>query len=399
MYKKAFAGGTARLLATMMVAASLVLACAPAAHAIPWVEENSEGVSLAPQWTDLAYYWKIDSYNEQLSQSVSRVHTRMMAKNIGRSVQSGAIRVQSFLRATVSQGGGQVTTIAGPAVTNPGVNPMNEWVTSQFSEIYYPAAEVYCLGNAILRKPDLTNVTLNTGLYHAASVAFPIMSNDGEVALNAIAESDIELRADGRTYGSPYEGPDGEAIMPDMLRVVATNGQIGYVSMAEMDEGIMLGASTPEEETEAYVLIEDLKAQALKNAFAEYYGVDALSTEEALACATELAFENGERDSRLAATASSQVELASAIESGLISAEKASDLLGASAASANLRSGTSATSPAASGAEIVMPSSISIDEEAYGEILDRVRAETAIHLPVYAEDGFTIVGELVVHRF
>lgn len=47
----------------------------------------------------------------------------------------------------------------------------------------------------------------------------------------------------------------------------------------------------------------------------------------------------------------------------------------------------------------VTPDGIGIGEGAYAEILGQVRAETAIHLPVYAEDGQTVVGELIVYRF
>ena len=93
-------------------------------------------------------------------------------------------------------------------------------------------------------------------------------------ALIAVSdEADIQVNSAGQTYGVP-EGTDGEHItMPDLVRVEATNGKMGYVNYAEMNEI-----------ASDYILPDgrNVAAVAFQDALNEYYGVEVAGEAEGL---------------------------------------------------------------------------------------------------------------------
>lgn len=316
--------------------------------------------------------------------------------NVGRAVQSGAIRAQVFIKVYCTDifYPDRAVTYYGTAATNTEANAAgNKMISSIEKGIDYPQGAT-CLGNAIVRRPDLVMVTLKTSEYMVGTTGD--WGYNGEIVIQG--EPPVEVGADGLTYGAPYVGEDGLIAMPDMIYSEATNGEFGYVSSAMLDAAIVNYAETPEEEMAAIAAIDNQKAAALRSAFAEYYGADVLSFEDAMDCANQLVHEEGVEGSRATAIASASAALAEAVRLGEVTGERAVELLGTEAvASAAIPAGSQILGAGVIGG--LTASDVTISAAAYEAILDIARAQVAIHLPVYADDGTTIVGEVVIDRF
>ena len=209
----------------------------------------------------------------------------------------------------------------------------------------------------------------------------------------------VDVGPDGRTYGAPYVDDEGLTVMPDMILSEATNGEFGYVSYEMLEAAIVNYAQTPEEEIAAIAEIDNQKAEALRSAFAEYYGIDALSFEDALICANALVHEEGVEGSRAAAVSRASAALAEGIRSGSISEYRVAELTSPSLGVTAGERTSSVQQLETTRIESLTADDICISPASYDSILDIARAKVAIHLPVYAADGSTVIGEVVINRF
>lgn len=88
-----------------------------------------------------------------------------------------------------------------------------------------------------LKKPGAAiGVVLAVAAAFCLSFAFSLTAS-GEALFDE--SSDYFIGADGQSYGVPIEDDDGVIAMPDMVRVKATNGEIGYVSPDEMTSAFL----------------------------------------------------------------------------------------------------------------------------------------------------------------
>ena len=90
--------------------------------------------------------------------------------------------------------------------------------------------------HSALKKPGAAiGVVLAVAAAFCLSFAFCLTAS-GEALFDE--SSDYFIGADGQSYGVPIEGDGGVIAMPDMVRVKATNGEIGYVTeINERQEG------------------------------------------------------------------------------------------------------------------------------------------------------------------
>lgn len=201
---------------------------------------------------------------------------------------------------------------------------------------------------------------------------------------------------DGRLYGVPYTGEDGDLVIPDMVRVKLGEDQFGYVSYEELNAAT-LGSADLGEEREIY--LDDLMAQeagAFQQAFSEYYGIDALSYESALECASEVRFDGGRERARQFMESEVRDELAYAIRSGEMVNDKALDALGQDVSGLVTDEVQDGTATARGSVEA---NDVLIAEHAFDAIYDLALARLTVSVPVYAEDGMTIIGSSDFVRF
>lgn len=89
-----------------------------------------------------------------------------------------------------------------------------------------------------LKKPGAAiGVVLAVAAAFCLSFAFCLTAS-GEALFDE--SSDYFIGADGQSYGVPIEDDEGVIAMPDMVRVKATNGEIGYVSPDEMTSAFLI---------------------------------------------------------------------------------------------------------------------------------------------------------------
>lgn len=197
---------------------------------------------------------------------------------------------------------------------------------------------------------------------------------------------------DGLVYGVAYVDEDGNINIPDMHRVKMDDGGYGYVSEAELNLALFNYATTAEGRQDAIEDILDLEAQAFKQAFAEYFGIDALSIAAARECVCEMRYADGLNNALSAIEEDTRVELSAGIEGGTVSKEKAAGVVSASSAARS--SGLEASDLAGD----IEPEDISITPEVLAALHDIARPALAVTVPVYAEDGTTIIGERSFNR-
>lgn len=273
---------------------------------------------------------------------------------------------------------------------------------------------------------------------------------------NAFGSSEYELDPDsayvgddGLVYGVPYEGPDKTIVMPDMARVEATNGNFGYISVDQMYAAIIDYAETEEAKSDSIHNTAELKGEALSEAFSEYYGINSISSDEGYRLGKALCRENGRESAKGLMNDIASSDLAKAIVSGSIDKEKAASLLvdsvvdgsieksqvvsvACSLDSSRLRnivdsSGiqleASFVDDDADSVHAVESSLLALDDFEFAELIielkdesfitgDTVRIQSeafssiykiaqpkvAVYIPVYGEDGVTVVGEYRVDR-
>lgn len=252
------------------------------------------------------------------------------------------------------------------------------------------------------------------GLAMLAAIGFAVVGRSIAVS----DEADIQVNSAGQTYGVP-EGTDGDSItMPDLVRVEATNGKMGYVNYAEMNE--IAGN---------YVLPDgrDAAAAAFQDAINEYYGTEIASEEDGLQSYSIAAYYDPSLESDEVELGKLVSEpLAEAMRSGSLSKEKTVEIISDSLAAGTLsdaakaslveesagfvaaieggtafqRNGGAGVSEMLDGVSFagIEASDISMSERAYESIYLLAREKMSVSIPVYDEDGITVIGEYILNR-
>ena len=188
----------------------------------------------------------------------------------------------------------------------------------------------------------------------------------------------------GLLYGVPYTNDEGKTIMPDMGRVEATNGSIGYMAVDSIETAVFNGATTPSEQIEAAKQNAIDEAKAFRSAFAEYYGIDALSDAAAYQCIIDVRYEGGVADAISAMEQDTKDFMLEVINGDVAVLSDGGD----SMVEAHLESLTSSDSSG----------KYSISEEAFEEILNIAKRSMMVSVPVYSIEG-DVVGEYSFVRF
>ena len=176
-----------------------------------------------------------------------------------------------------------------------------------------------------------------------------------------------------------------------MLRISLDDGKTGYIPNDAMEQAALDNASTFDELEVVSRHIAENEVQAFQSAFAEYYGIDALSDEVALDCVEKIRLPNGDARAAQAMERGTAQVLANAANEGLVDKAKARGLSALN--EANLMPLTLNSDNYVLTAEDVM-----ISDRDFAAIMELVVPELEISIPAYAEDGKTIVGEFAFIR-
>lgn len=176
-------------------------------------------------------------------------------------------------------------------------------------------------------------------------------SNSGSIAEGSASASggrvdssnEFQVNSKGQTFGTIRERADGTVEQAELVRVEATNGQIGYISVIQMETAAMIGA----EHT------ADNAAKALCASAKERYGWDVIDFDEARDVVITATLGNGRERSfqAFAQYVGSRVGL-----------------------------------------------ELEVTEDDFQAIFDDARKAVAVTIPVYEEDGETVIGEYIVNR-
>ena len=355
----------------------------------------SAGTAFAATETFTSSYktWNVDptyrSYNTGaytlMGYYFCDVDSGMHITNTSRTVQSGAISSQAML--SIGRNG-TLYSDAGPVVTNTSSNSVLNYIRSNH---YYSLSTLRGESGAIawgrgqVRSADLT-------MNNVTSAQFSMVTLDASGHWTGLSTgNDFEIMSagfagwpegnfvdsDGLVYGVPYTDEDGNLVEPDMLRVMLDDESFGYVSLAEMDAMVFEGAATQEELDAVVARIEEAAANAYKNAFAQYYGIDVLSFDDALNCVSDLKTYGADM-ARERVENSTSAALAEGVKSGVVSEGRGSELTADSTVS------------------FAAPS-ISISEDAFCEIQSLAAPMMSISVPVYSDNG-TVIGQYPVCR-
>lgn len=274
---------------------------------------------------------------------------------------------------------------------------------------------------------SISNTKINIArgtLISAAMLAFAISlflfwPNDFAVS----EEPDIQTNQYGQTFGVPTPGNDGVLVFPDLVRTRAENGEMGYVDFDEMNDI----ATRSFEEAGAAPFIA-----AFQEATAEYYGVELLTAEQAETCveianyagnyseSDEVVFGKLLAEPLAAALKAGELDQGRARElvlgslrAGTIPEEMATRMIDESMKAASGFTGVATSSDAVAlceaalskGAVIpttqlqeIQSTNLFVSEEVYEEIYRSVQRKTCISIPVYAEDGKTVIGDFLLDR-
>ena len=189
----------------------------------------------------------------------------------------------------------------------------------------------------------------------AAIVAFCVCAN-----ASLASEPDSTKRGDevkmndkGQTFGTTYTNDDGTVGLTDLTRVQATNGEVGYLSVDEMETVCLAGAQTPDEQAALAVWIGDEGARGLVAASEAFYGREVIGFAEARDTVSIAKKANGAHNSYVAF---------------------------------------------AKYVEELTDGEVLVTEEDYRAIFDEAKKVVAVSVPVYLEDGETVIGEYIVDR-
>lgn len=179
----------------------------------------------------------------------------------------------------------------------------------------------------------------------------------------------------GLVYGVPYTDENGQTVMPDMGRVEAANGTVGYMAIDDIEAAVFNGAKTPDGQVKAAEQNARDEAKALRTAFAEYYGIDALSDAAAYQCIFDVRYEGGTESAKSKMERDASALLAEALDDGEV---------------AEARLGSLSNSG--------FTNSLTISDAAFEEILNLAKENMKVSVLVYSVEG-TVVGEYSFVRF
>ena len=185
-------------------------------------------------------------------------------------------------------------------------------------------------------------------------------------------------------YGVPYADAEGKMVMPDMGRVEATNGNIGYMAVDSIETAVFNGAKSPSEQIEAAKQNAIDEAKAFRSAFAEYYGIDALSDAAAYQCIIDVRYEGGVENAISAIEQDTKEFMLEVIRGDVAVLSSDED----DTVSNHLES-LIGSNPSGE---------YEISEEAFEEILDIAKQSMMVSVPVYSVEG-DVIGEYSFVRF
>lgn len=235
-----------------------------------------------------------------------------------------------------------------------------------------------------LKKPGAAiGVVLAVAAAFCLSFAFCLTAS-GEALFDE--SSDYFIGADGQSYGVPIEDDEGVIAMPDMVRVKATNGEIGYVSPDEMTSAFFEGAVEQDEIETVLASLADKKARALTNAANQRFGFEVLTYDEAYEIGNLLVQANGMLNAKDAMQGVASRRIAVALEEGVISSAKANEIA------------TMSMDAEDNSGELLLSGGFTISEQLFASIYKEAQKDVSVEVPVYASDGSTIVGVYEVDR-
>lgn len=239
----------------------------------------------------------------------------------------------------------------------------------------------------------------------------------------------------GMTYGSLYDAQVTDSEPPDLVRAIASNGETGYFYYDEYQEIVGQDAAlSAEEVAQREAAKHERIAESFKQMAAAYFGADMLSGTRLAQYFAGMAREGGTEDAlaSLNADVSGAVQAnltdsgdaivpggtsddaLSHVKSALVESEIA--LLAEAAAHGGAIDGAILASPDGLFADRENVSSLRVDpradhvrqqvesrgvdslmgEEAFAALYDAAAQTAKVSLTVYASDGETVVGEILI---
>ena len=376
------ARGQKRVHFVVAMLSAVLLAATPLTAYAYQVYKDSQGYRV---WdVDPRYHSWNDGGYDQWGYNLAMCYSNMYIANVSREVQSGAIISQAGL----TRGYGGVNTVDwGPVVINHSANPVKKAVVSSHSMELKPfgaGASAWGYGkvrDCYLNMHEVNSVDI---FLLRLETTGPIVGLDNEDAFS----SDFYVGSDGRTYGVPHADENGFVIMPDMARVDMGEGKTGYIDVKNMQRAALDYAETDEELEQATDELFELEADAFQAAFAEYYGVDGLSDEVAEQCVIRIRCENGQDAARTVMEEGTREALSGAIRNGSMPRERVMELTG-QAEPLESRYNNFGEIPSYA---------VSLSDDAFEAVYALARPVMAFDVPVYAEDGVTVVGSYSIDR-
>lgn len=342
-------------------------------------------------------FWNVNptyqSYNagafDQMGYYFADCHSWMHIMNSSQNVPAGSIMSQAGM--SVGNMWGTLTMEWGDAVTNTEQNSVLRNVSAyKYRGLNYTeGASAWGYGKIRSNDGSITEVT-SSEIFLIVLTDPGIMSlGEGESSKGSLWRPDKDnfVGDDGLVYGVPYSNASGETVMPDMGRVIATNGEVGYIDIGSMETAVYNGATTAEGRAQAVADNINLEAHAFQQAFLEYFGIDSLSYDAAVECAKEIRYEDGKASARTAIQNDTREDLALAISEGSVADQRALSVLEDGVSFVSVEDvGQSALGN-------VAPNEIMITDDVLDEIYKLARPQLMVSVPVYASDRMTILGE------
>ncbi|WP_172136171.1 hypothetical protein [Adlercreutzia sp. ZJ473] len=310
-------------------------------------------------------YWYVSptytSYNtgayNQMGYYSADCYSFMNIACTSQAASSGSITSQAGI--TVGNALGTETMHWGTAVTNWGGSSKGSYVQGSLSHTINYSEGAAAWGYGTVKSNSSASYEVTSSNIFLLTLTDPGIMSAGEDTGTNAAEWTPGMHnfvgEDGLVYGVPYTNENGETVMPDMGRVEASNSEIGYIVIADMDDVIYNGAVTDEDRLQAIEENAKMEAAALKEAFEEYYGIDALDYESALECVMSIRYKDGK---------------AAAVD---------------------------AMSEGAKASSLGQADGINVLEDDFDAIFELARPSMMVSMPVYSEDG-SVVGEFSFER-
>lgn len=294
--------------------------------------------------------------------------------------------------------GGEYTEWGDAALNLNGSGPY-EWITSSHTKhvTHTPSLPagiigVSCWGDGWVVTYDGTSRAINT--YYGLVLTTDQDGNyiGGDTVMRSTGSQEPSWTpgasnfrgSDGLLYGVPCTNDSGEIVVPDMCRVKLADGTAAYVSIDELNAATVDYATTAQERESFSKNLLDKETTAFQSAFAEYFGVDNLSYDQARDYAEDLRYENGENLVAQSIEANHSDAIASEIRNGSASSNYAERV--SSSISENGLTSSDQLLSSVSAEDIVVTS------EDVAAIYNIMRPQFTVSIPAYDEDG-TILGQ------